>query len=248
MPDISLPCRIIALIQERNRLFACSPGDLEAMIRGYGFRCTRCGRCCTRRINDHIFLLDRDVAVAREIDPQALEPAPGPEFCDPAGMLYVSGYAVRMKDDPAGSCWFLDGTRCRIYEQRFSVCRIYPYMHRPVHGAAGEVRWQQFARRGEHGEYDRGIPESEVQTLARGILEYEHAFLTQQIAFLETLHEYFSVQDLRHDREMYARQSRRYRRGELVDIMVYCEGELKKHRVTTPEKPMTPAWQCTGSS
>lgn len=248
MPDIPLPCRIVALMQERNQLYAYPLQDIEAMIRRIGFRCTCCGSCCTRSINTHVFLLDHDVAVARGIDPGCIEPAPGPEFCDQEGMLYVSGYALKKKRDDGGSCWFLEGNTCRIYDRRFSVCRMYPYMLRPASDASGAVRWQQFARLGKHGEYHHGIPESEVQALARGILEYENAFLTQQIAFLETLHEYFSVEGLRHDREMYARQMRRFDCGEPVDIMVWCAGELEKHRITMPEHPMTAVRQCTGSS
>ena len=40
------------------------------------------------------------LTAVKTIDPDAYEPAPDPEFCDQNGMLYVSGYALRMKNDP----------------------------------------------------------------------------------------------------------------------------------------------------
>ena len=46
------------------------------------------------------------------------------------------------------------------------------------------------------------IPPSPMRNVvqsAREIKEYENAFLTQQISFLETIHEYFTVNGLRHD-------------------------------------------------
>lgn len=233
-PDIPIPCRIIALMQERNRLFEYPLHDLEAAIRAYGFRCTRCGRCCTRPVNGHVFLLDRDAEKAREIDPGSLEPAPNPEFCDQNGTLYVSGYALKMRADEPGSCWFLQDRLCRIYDRRFSVCRMYPHMLRPVLDPKGKVVWRHFARENEHGEYNCPVPEKECRDLARRIREYENAFLTQQISFLETLHEYFSVMGLVHDRRMHDRRMREVLHGAPATVMVYCAGELEEHRVTVP--------------
>ena len=145
--DIQIPYRIIALIHERNRLFAYPLEQMASDIWSARFRCTCCGECCTRAINNHIFLLDHDVTEVRKIDPDAYEPAPDPEFCDQNGMLYVSGYALRMKDDTNGSCWFLEDGKCRIYDQRFSGCRIYPHMlvaalvHRAMlHGDSSPAR------------------------------------------------------------------------------------------------------------
>jgi len=125
---VPIPYRFIALMQERNRLFAYPLERLAGEIRATGFQCSCCGTCCTRSVNGHIFLLDRDVADVKKIDSDAFEPAPDPEFCDQNGMLYVLGYAIRMKNDSRGSCWFLKNRRCRIYKRRFSGCRIYPHM------------------------------------------------------------------------------------------------------------------------
>jgi len=71
-PEIPIPGRIIALMQERNRLFAFPAEQLAREIRKTGFRCSRCGSCCTSPVNNHIFLRDRDVNDLRTIDFAAL--------------------------------------------------------------------------------------------------------------------------------------------------------------------------------
>jgi len=232
---VPIPYRIIALIQERNRLFAYPLERLAGEIKATGFRCSCCGTCCSCTINRHIFLLDRDVAEVKKIDPAAFEPAPDPEFCDQTGTFYVSGYALRMKNDIPGSCWFLENGRCRIYDQRFSVCRIYPHMLRRNCDMSGQVTWRQFARLNEHGRYHQNLPDDECLLLAREIKEYENAFLTHQISFLETIHDFFNVHTFRHDQKMYDHQMQRVLQGKPVNVMVYHAGELEKHRITKEE-------------
>ncbi|MFA6333180.1 MAG: YkgJ family cysteine cluster protein [Methanoregula sp.] len=229
--DVPIPYRIIALMQEQNRLFAYPLKRMAIEIWSTKFRCKGCGACCTRAINRHIFLLDRDVDAVKKIDPTAYEPAPDPEFCDQNGMLYVSGYALRMRDDEAGSCWFLENNKCRIYDHRFSGCRIYPHMLRRGSDTSGKVQWHQFARRDEHGYHDTAPPLEECLTLAREIKEYETAFLNQQIAFLETIHEYFAVHNLRHDPAEYTNQMQQYQQGRPVKIKVFHAGELEECRI-----------------
>ena len=229
--DVPIPYQIVALMQEQNRLFAYSLKHLAMEIRATGFRCNCCGACCTRAVSHHIFLLDHDVAEVKKIDPAAYEPAPDPEFCDQNGVLYVSGYSLRMKDDAAGSCWFLEDGRCRIYETRFSGCRIYPHMLRRSVDGTGKVGWRQFARKKGHGRYDAALSLEECITLAREIKEYENAFLTQQISFLETLREYFTVHGLRHDPEVYKLSMQRVRQGIPADIKVFYAGEFEDCRI-----------------
>ena len=233
--DIPIPCRIIALMQEQSRLFAFPLEDLAEEIRTTRFRCTCCGSCCTREITSHIFLLDHEVTKVIEIDPAAFEPAPDPEFCDQNGVLYVSGYALRMKEDPRGSCWFLEKGKCRIYDRRFSGCRIYPHrLHRST-DTTGSVSWQQFTRKDEHGRYDSTLSPEECLALAREIKEYENATLTQQISFLETIHEYFTVHNLRHDPVVHKQSMQRIRQGWPVEIKVFHAGELEACRIGQPD-------------
>ncbi|MEN6609447.1 MAG: YkgJ family cysteine cluster protein [Methanoregulaceae archaeon] len=230
-----IPYRIVALMQEQHRLFAYPLDQLAKEIRETGFRCGMCGMCCTRAINGNIFLLDHEVTAARKIDPASVGPAPDPEFCDQNGMFYSSGYSLRMKDDGSGSCWFLEAGRCRIYDRRFSVCRTYPYMLRGTTGGAESGRvWQKFARLHGHGTYPGDIPYEECLELAREIREYENAVLTQQVSFLETIHEYFSVHNFRHDPEMHAHQVQQLSEGKPVKMMVYHAGELEELQIQKP--------------
>jgi len=228
---IPIPLRIAALTQERNRLLEYPIERLAGVIKEIGFRCTSCAKCCTRAFNGHVFLLDRDVTVVKAIDPAALEPAPDPEFCDQNGIFYVSGYALRTQDDDSGSCWFLENGRCRIYNRRLTICRIYPYMLHREPDEHGNVDWRQFSGLDQHGEYGTVLSEDESLDLARETKEYENAFLTQEIRFLEFMQEYFSHHHLRHVQKVYDDQIRRYNHGDEIVVRVYFNGLLEEYRI-----------------
>lgn len=234
--DIPVPCRIIALVQEQNRLFAFPLKDLAYGIQATGFQCDCCGKCCTKEVNGHIFLLDHDVTELIKIDPTAYEPAPEPEFCDQNGMLYVSGYALRMKNDSPGSCWFLENRKCRIYDHRFSGCRIYPHMLRRSADASGRVDWREFAHKKEHGWYDQPLSYEMCLEIAQEIKGYENAFLTQQISFLETMYDYFTAHNLKHDPEMFKLRMQQCARGIPIGIKVFHAGELEEFRTSKTER------------
>ena len=231
---VPIPYRIEALTQEQHALFEYPPDRLAGIVRDVGFRCTNCAKCCTRAFNGHVFLLDRDVASVREIDPGALEPAPDPEFCDQNGIFYVSGYALKVKDDPDGSCIFLENGRCRIYDRRFAICRIYPYMLHREEDEDGVVDWRQISGLERHGEYDAVISEEESREIAGETMAYEHAFLSHQIAFLECINDYFTRHKLRHVQKIYDDRMRQFKKGATITVMVYSDGRLERH--TIPEK------------
>lgn len=228
---IPIPLRIAALTQERNRLLEYPIERLSGIIKEIGFRCTSCAKCCTQVFNGHVFLLDRDVTVVKAIDPAALEPAPAPEFCDQNGIFYVSGYALRTQDDNDGSCWFLENGRCRIYNSRLTICRIYPYMLHREPDENGDVDWRQFSGLDQHGEYGTLLPEDESLDLARETKEYENAFLTQEIKFLEFMQDYFPGHNLRHVQKIYDNQMRRFTRGDEIIVRVYYNGLLEECRI-----------------
>jgi len=228
---VPIPFQIIALTQERNSLFEYPQERLAGIFRELGFRCTGCSRCCTREFNGHVFPLDNDVTKVKKIDPEALEPAPNPEFCDQKGVFYVSGYSLRAKDDAQGSCWFLENGSCRIYNNRFSICRIYPYMLHREPDERGNVDWRQISGLNEHGEYHEAMPPEESTSLARQVKEYENAILTQEISFLEFLQEYFSKHHLRHIQKVYDDRMRQFSKGETITVMVYYAGQLEEHRL-----------------
>jgi Fe-S-cluster containining protein len=231
---IPIPARIAAAEHELADLLAYPQERLVTIIREVGFRCDCCSRCCTRSFNGHVFLLDRDTAIAREIDPESIEPAPFPEFCDQNGTFYVSGYALKAQDDEQGSCWFLRDNRCRIYHRRFSICRVYPYMLHREPDELGRIDWRQIAGLDEHGEYHTEISETACQEAATATREYETACIRQEIAFLEYIRDYFLKNRLRHVQKVYDDRMRAFARGEEIPVMVFCNGCLEKHRVRSP--------------
>lgn len=228
---IPIPARITTAERELSDILAYPQEQLAAIIKEVGFRCDLCSRCCTRAFNGHVFLLDRDVAVAREIDPESVEPAPYPEFCDQNGTFYVSGYALRAKDDDCGSCYFLENNRCRIYNQRFTICRVYPYMLHREPDERGKLDWRQIAGLDKHGEYHTELPESRCQEAAAETREYETACIRQEIAFLLYMQDYFSKNQLRHVQKIHDDRMRAFARGEEIRIMVFCNGRLEEHRI-----------------
>src|SRR5665811_1403664 len=97
------------------------------IIQEVGFECDRCGKCCTREFNDHIFLLDDDAQrIIENLGREYLRPAPYFDLCDNLGRFYVMGYAMRTK--PNGDCIFYTGSNCQHYENRPRICKIFPYM------------------------------------------------------------------------------------------------------------------------
>lgn len=228
---LPIPARINAAKQELTDLRAYPAERLATIVKQVGFRCNFCAKCCTRAFNGHVFLLDRDTARIKEIDPRALEPAPYAEFCDQNGLFYVSGYALRVQDGESGSCYFLNNGRCRIYDQRFSICRIYPYMLHRQPDKKGKVDWRQISGLDEHGEYNNDISDEDCLAIARETKEYEEAYLMQEIGFLIFMQDYFARHRLRHVQKVYDDQLKRYNRGEEIFVMVYYDGVLEHHRI-----------------
>jgi Fe-S-cluster containining protein len=226
-----IPLRISALTQERNYLFEYPAERLAGIIQEIGFHCTGCAKCCTREFNGHVFLLDHDIRAVRDADPEALEPAPAPEFCDQNGTFYVSGYALRTKADERGTCWFLENGRCRIYASRPSICRIYPSMLHREADDHGRVDWRQFSGLDKHGEYDGAVSVEESLNIARETMEYENAFLTQEIRFLEYMQEYFTRHHLRHVQKIYDTRMREFLQGETITVMVFSGDRLEEYRI-----------------
>jgi Fe-S-cluster containining protein len=228
---IPIPIRITALIQERNCLLEYPVERLAGVIREIGFRCTGCAKCCTGEFNGHVFLLDQDVKAIRTIDPGVLEPAPLPEFCDQNGIFYVSGYALRTHADEIGTCLFLENGRCRIYDSRPVICRIYPSMLHREADDDGKVDWRQFSGLDKHGEYGVTVSDEESACIARETIEYENAFLTHEIHFLEYIEEYFTRNNLRHVQKKYDDLMRGFLKGDSITVMVFYDGQLEENRI-----------------
>ena len=226
--------RIRRLREEADVLASYPKEQLVRILQEVGFSCDGCGRCCTSSYNGHVFLLDTDLPAVREIDPHALIPAPDFEYGDQFGTLYVSGYALRVRDD--GTCLFLTSDRrCSIYDHRFFICRIYPYMLHREPDAYGVVDWRQISGLGDHGNYHLPINEQEAEEIADEVISYELTFICQQIGFWEEILRYFDEHNLRHIRKTYDLTLRRFRNGDQVKVMVYDGGKFSEHIVSAED-------------
>nr|WP_281069283.1 YkgJ family cysteine cluster protein [Methanomicrobium sp. W14] len=190
------------------------------IISEVGFKCTLCGKCCTREFNDHVFLLAEDIERGKSKFPGMVVPAPYFEICDQNGCFYVSGYALKVKEN--GDCVFLDNdNRCRIYNERFLICRIYPYMLHREKDESGRYDWRQISGLNEHGEYNYSVPEDECRSSARETINYEMKYLMQSKKFYEKLMELFLGSNLRPVRKKYDEMMRRFEKGEEVVVFAF---------------------------
>lgn len=211
----------LAVLQRELSLLREYPKEkLAAVIRDVGFSCTCCGRCCTKAFNGHVFLLAEDTRRLREFAPEAMMPAPDFPYSDPQGTFYVSGYALRTQEN--GDCVFLsEDRRCTIYDRRFAICRIYPYMLHREPDRRGHVDWRQISGLDEHGEYDTEISADDAADAAEAVMAYETACLQQEIAFHEALLEKFREEEIRFVRKDHDLRMRNFRRGGDAVVMVW---------------------------
>jgi len=227
----SIEFRVEHLKEELQNLIDYPDEILINIIKELGFECNLCGKCCTIEFNDHVFLLDKDTAAIKQIDASALIPAPYYEFCDQNGSFYVSGYAL--KTDPDGSCFFLDeNKRCQIYDQRLTICRIYPYMLHREADEEGNIDWRQISGLNEHGFYHTEINYQECQHIARETKDYEIAYLEHEIEFLNAIQAYFKKNKLKHVQRTYDARIREFKNGKEIEIFVYYNGRFEKNIVT----------------
>jgi uncharacterized protein len=228
--SFNFEARIRELNEELSGLAAYSRERFLEIVKDVGFECNLCGKCCTRDFNDHAFLLDDDAERIRRLDEAAEIPAPYFEFCDQTGTFYVSGYAIRASHD--GSCHFLEKGRCRIYEQRPRICRIYPYMLHREEDDAGEVDWRQISGLNRHGYYHSEIDDAECMRMWEEVKDYETSFLKQEIAFLEAVRAHFEANGLKQSPMAYDRQMRIFERGGKVHVNVFYKGQFVARTVT----------------
>lgn len=209
---------------ERNQLETWTPEDLAEIIRDVGFSCISCGQCCTTGYNGHVFLLDEDARKVRGSHPESLIPAPGFELIDDRGVFYVSGYALRVRED--GSCIFLTDNRCTIYDDRFSICRIYPYMLHREPDRKKNLVFRQISGLNEHGEYHVPISEEESIRLARETISYEKVWLSQMIDFYTAAGQIFEREKMSYVRKEYDRRIQEFKKGAPVTVQVWYLGSF----------------------
>ena len=212
------------LMTERDLLLGWRAESLAEIIRDVGFSCLLCGRCCTTEFNGHVFLLDADAERVMAMNPSLLIPAPEFELADEEGNFYVSGYALTVRED--GSCIFLADSRCRIYDERFTICRIYPYMLHREPDRRKNLEFRQISGLNEHGEYHCPISEDDALTFARETIAYEKAYLAQMIGFYQAVRALFEQKNTRHIRAVYDRRIQEFRKGAALVVYVWYLGSF----------------------
>lgn len=209
--------------------------EFVSIVRELGFKCELCARCCTKEFNDHVFLLDSDLERIRSVDPEAVTPAPYYEFCDQNSRFYVSGYALKAKPD--GSCFFLENKRCRIYENRPLICRVYPHMLHREADETGKVGWRQISGLNEHGSYHSELDDSTCEEIAHETRDYEEAYLKQMIDFFEAVKVHFKKNGLKHVQRIYDRKMREFLKGNCeLEVFVFCKGGFEMQKLNCESK------------
>lgn len=84
------------------------------------FKCNGCGDCC--RWTGSVLLTDKDMArMAVHLE------MPEQDFIDRHTRLAPSRIQLALLDQDDGSCSFLEGHRCSVYEARPEQCRTFPF-------------------------------------------------------------------------------------------------------------------------
>ena len=91
------------------------------------FKCTGCGECC--RWTGSVLLTDSDIADMANYLGLSEE-----SFIEQHTRLAPNRIQLALQDHEDGSCSFLEGDRCRIYEGRPEQCRTFPFAWRVPQG------------------------------------------------------------------------------------------------------------------
>ena len=201
------------------------------IIREVGFERDRCGRCCTSEFNDHVLLLDDDAERIMNIaGREFLRPAPYFDFCDNLGRFYVMGYAL--KNRVGGNCIFYSNGKCRRYESRPAICRIYPYMLHREADEEGNIDFRQISGLGGHGLYHSEIDGEKYREIVKEVKKYEKGFLDQKLRFMRKIEEHFRKNNLRHSRHVYDMMMREFEKGKETGVYVFFRGELERETIS----------------
>ncbi len=215
---------------EEKALAEYSQSHFLEIIQDVGFECDLCGKCCTRVFNDHVYLLQEDASRIFEIDPDAVIPSPYFDFCDQDGNFYVSGYSLKSQNDDAGSCIFLENNRCRIYDRRPLICRVYPYMIHRETDDSGVYDWREISGLNEHGLYGAEIGDNEAAEIFEITKKYESGYISQEIEFLRAVSQYFEKNKLKHIPKIYDKRIRDFEKGAEVTVFVYYNGAFHERK------------------
>jgi Fe-S-cluster containining protein len=225
----SIQSKIEELESEYALLTEFPEGKLADIIEDVGFKCTLCGKCCTKEFNDHVFLLDTDIDRAKRIDPSSIVPAPYFELCDQHGNFYVSGYSLRCREN--GDCIFLKDNRCTIYSDRFSICRVYPFMLHREEDENGAYDFRQISGLNLHGEYNHPVSREEAEETAKRTIAYEKEFLEKELAFYSAVLKHFDKNGLKPVRRIYDQKMKEFSDNLSVVVYVFSKRNFERNTV-----------------
>lgn len=84
------------------------------------FKCSGCGGCC--RWGGYVLLTERDITVmAEHLGLSEIE------FIETHTRLAANRKQLALFDQEDGSCAFLEGNRCSVYDARPEQCSSFPY-------------------------------------------------------------------------------------------------------------------------
>lgn len=109
------------------------------------FECTGCSECC--RWPGSVRLTDRDIA-----EMAAHLGLTEQDFIDCHTRLAPNRIQLALLDHADGSCSFLDGSRCSIYEARPEQCRSFPFAWSVPEGCPALDELQAMQKDVEHGD------------------------------------------------------------------------------------------------
>jgi Fe-S-cluster containining protein len=155
-----------------------SPKDLAAQIRKIGFRCLRCGECCTGDENSVVvfpFEIRRMLCITGAAWQDVAEPPAFGEW-DKEGDFHTLEWRLKKE---SGSCEFYSPGGCRIYVARPLLCNTYPF-----YLDAGVLCRSEC--RGLGGEIDS----TEAEKIAEKLIERNITELSETIALLKVYRDF----------------------------------------------------------
>lgn len=101
--------------------------NLENKISVSGFKCLRCGKCCSGADNEVMVSPDEVDVLSKASGLSFDEIAePYPSWIEDCGAKFTFGWVLKRGKD--GNCIFLKDKKCGVYNSRPHICRTYPFM------------------------------------------------------------------------------------------------------------------------
>ncbi|WP_254591314.1 YkgJ family cysteine cluster protein [Methanocella conradii] len=162
-----------------EELKAADVSQIADKVAATGFKCKRCGKCCSGRFGDNtvtVFPSEiRDIMGATGLDWLDIAVPHESRDFDEEGRCHTFEWALRKKGD--GDCIFLEDGRCMIYECRPFICRTYPFR---LDIARMEVESYECDGLGSGG-----MDEASASSMAKALMERAIAEATEAVSLLE---------------------------------------------------------------